>query len=203
MSPTPPTCILLLQCSFEKRATRGLLRDQVTKCMTGDIIMFRMWSHPCHLPDSPSPRTPASWGPRLAPSQPTAGPAKTWVQLQDPESNKLYYHNHLKNQSVWSLAPDDGVVVPSLDPYDNPLTMPLLEFIEHPLVRNTIHNGATLQARGILEFHHVLFAVCPHCVLSVCAILSLHRLCSFLVLQTTPIWKQLVNCAPAYRACPM
>mmetsp|Transcript_21789 Transcript_21789/g.54868 ORF Transcript_21789/g.54868 Transcript_21789/m.54868 type:complete len:736 (+) Transcript_21789:344-2551(+) len=84
-----------------------------------------------------------------------SGPAKTWVQLQDPESNKLYYHNHLKNQSVWSLAPDDGVVVPSLDPYDNPLTMPLREFIEHPLVRNTIHNGATLQLLGLTNYSHL------------------------------------------------
>ena len=32
-----------------------------------------------------------------------------------------------------------------LDPYNNPLIMPLAEFVDAPLVKELLHNGAALQ----------------------------------------------------------
>lgn len=36
------------------------------------------------------------------------------------------------------------------DPYNSDLTVPLLEFIQHPSVASTIHNGAAFQVRILL-----------------------------------------------------
>ena len=33
------------------------------------------------------------------------------------------------------------------DPYDNPLYMPLHQFVEEPMVQEMLHNGASLQVR--------------------------------------------------------
>jgi hypothetical protein len=35
-----------------------------------------------------------------------------------------------------------------LDPYDNPLAMPLAQFVDAPIVAELLHNGAALQVRG-------------------------------------------------------
>ncbi len=32
-----------------------------------------------------------------------------------------------------------------MDPYNNPIVMPLADFIEHPLAHELVHNGQTLQ----------------------------------------------------------
>lgn len=37
----------------------------------------------------------------------------------------------------------------TLEPYSNPLVMPLAEWIEHPIARELVHEGATLQLLGI------------------------------------------------------
>lgn len=37
----------------------------------------------------------------------------------------------------------------SLDPYDNPLVMPLAEWVEHPIARELAHEGAALQLLGL------------------------------------------------------
>lgn len=40
----------------------------------------------------------------------------------------------------------------NLDPYDNPLTMSLREFSEHPVVDELVHDGATLQVLGLTNY---------------------------------------------------
>ena len=35
--------------------------------------------------------------------------------------------------------------LPPLDPFNNSLIMPLAEFIEHPMARDVVHNGAAFQ----------------------------------------------------------
>lgn len=82
-------------------------------------------------------------------------PEKQWVQLYNSTTEQVYFHNFFTKRSLWSVAPEDGHVVPALDPYNNPLTMPLREFVEHPLVRNTIHNGASLQILGLTNYSHL------------------------------------------------
>ena len=52
-----------------------------------------------------------------------------------------------------------------LDPYDNPIVMPLADFVEHPNVQETLHNGATLQAPP--DF---MLGLCSDC----CLMLGLH-----------------------------
>ena len=41
-----------------------------------------------------------------------------------------------------------------LDPYNNPLVMPLKDFVESPVVADLLHDGAALQVRnhGTLQF---------------------------------------------------
>ncbi len=63
-----------------------------------------------------------------------------WRDYKDSK-NRTYYFNDRTNTSVWTL-PDAKDV---LDPYDNLLVMPLAEFVEHPIARELLHNGATLQ----------------------------------------------------------
>ena len=45
-------------------------------------------------------------------------------------------------RSTWSLGPEDEAqLLPTLDPYDNPLYMPLSEFVGHPIAQELLHNG--------------------------------------------------------------
>ncbi|BDA40770.1 Protein-tyrosine sulfotransferase [Coccomyxa sp. Obi] len=41
-----------------------------------------------------------------------------------------------------------------LDPYNNPLIMPLAEFVDAPIVEELLHNGASLQVLGITNYTH-------------------------------------------------
>jgi hypothetical protein len=78
----------------------------------------------------------------------------SYVKIENKASGTVYYHNFKTNQSKWELDATDTELEP-LDPYHNPTTMPLREFIEHPLVRDTIHNGATLQTLGLTNYSHL------------------------------------------------
>jgi hypothetical protein len=42
-------------------------------------------------------------------------------------------------------ADEERTPPPPLDPYDNPLAMPLREFLDAPIVADLLHNGAALQ----------------------------------------------------------
>ena len=58
-------------------------------------------------------------------------------------------------QSVWNLTEEQQkLLLPPLDPYDNPHVMSLLEFAKHPIAQELIHNGQTFQVLGITNYSH-------------------------------------------------
>ena len=51
-------------------------------------------------------------------------------------------------KSLWALSEDEEkLLLPPLDPYDNPLVMSLKEFVEHPISKELLHNGQAFQVR--------------------------------------------------------
>ncbi len=49
-------------------------------------------------------------------------------------------------ESTWELTEEEAAtLLPPLDPYDNPLVMPLSDFVRHPIARELLHDGQTLQ----------------------------------------------------------
>lgn len=48
-----------------------------------------------------------------------------------------------------AAQPASGARVATVDPYDNPLVMPLAEFLEAPIVADLLHNGAALQVQPL------------------------------------------------------
>ena len=58
-------------------------------------------------------------------------------------------------ESVWNLTEEQHkLLLPPLDPYDNPLVTPLLEFAKHPIAQELIHNGQAFQVLGITNYSH-------------------------------------------------
>ena len=52
----------------------------------------------------------------------------------------------LMKKSLWNLTDDQRAhYLPPLDPYDNPLFMSLVDFIQHPLSKELLHNGQGFQ----------------------------------------------------------
>ena len=50
--------------------------------------------------------------------------------------------------SKWVLSAEEQALLrPALDPYHNPLVMPLEEFVRHPIAQELLHNGQTFQVR--------------------------------------------------------
>ena len=46
---------------------------------------------------------------------------------------------------------------PPLDPYNNPLAMPLAEFLDAPIVADLLHNGAALQVLSLCRCFRMVF----------------------------------------------
>jgi hypothetical protein len=63
----------------------------------------------------------------------------------DTNTNKTYYYDPVKNESMWEMPPPNT----TLDPYDNVLSMPLREWIETPEAFELVHNGQVIQLLGI------------------------------------------------------
>mmetsp|Transcript_3569 Transcript_3569/g.8517 ORF Transcript_3569/g.8517 Transcript_3569/m.8517 type:complete len:551 (+) Transcript_3569:111-1763(+) len=78
---------------------------------------------------------------------------REFVRLRGHAGGWAYYHSLASGASKEELSQGD-VLLPNLDPYNNPLAMPLREFIEHPIVASTIHNGAALQVLGLTNYSH-------------------------------------------------
>jgi len=76
------------------------------------------------------------------------GNEPSWREYFDNKTNKKYYHNFKTKTSVWKLPPAEV----TLDPYDNPLTMPLKDWIETPEAFELLHEGTTLQLLGLTNY---------------------------------------------------
>ena len=63
----------------------------------------------------------------------------------------LYISTQMLKKSVGNLTEDEEkLLLPPLDPYDNPLVMSLKEFVEHPISQELLHNGQAFQVREVL-----------------------------------------------------
>ena len=68
--------------------------------------------------------------------------------MKSPDGDQFYY-NKFMNVSKWNLTEAEMAhYQPPLNPYDNPLAMPLAEFAKHPIAQELIHNGASFQVCG-------------------------------------------------------
>ena len=51
-------------------------------------------------------------------------------------------------KSVWNLTEEQQkLLLPPLDPYDNPLVLSLKDFVDHPIAQELLHNGQAFQVR--------------------------------------------------------
>ena len=73
-----------------------------------------------------------------------------WTQHWSERSNRWYYYNKVKNESLWEL-PDPE---PVLDPYNNSLVMPLEEWVDTPIAQELAHEGSSLQLLGLTNYSH-------------------------------------------------
>jgi hypothetical protein len=63
------------------------------------------------------------------------GAGGVWAPFKD-ENGRRYYYNKALNVTRWELSEEEkGAELPPLNPYDNPLAMPLAQFIEHPIAQ--------------------------------------------------------------------
>ncbi len=57
--------------------------------------------------------------------------------------------------SKWNLsAKEFEFLLPPLDPYNNPLVLPLAEFADHAIAAELLHNGQSFQVLGITNYSH-------------------------------------------------
>ncbi|GFH33118.1 uncharacterized protein HaLaN_32440, partial [Haematococcus lacustris] len=62
-----------------------------------------------------------------------------WIHITHPDGSQ-YYFNKVLNSSRWNLTEEERQrLLPPLDPYNNPLVMPLHEFIRHPIAKELLH----------------------------------------------------------------
>jgi hypothetical protein len=62
----------------------------------------------------------------------------------------VVYHNSALNVSKAQLGSgEQQQVLPALDPYNNPLYMPLEQFVEHPIAKEVLHKGAFILPGGL------------------------------------------------------
>ncbi len=60
----------------------------------------------------------------------------------------MTYHNKVHNISKPQLSEAERQkLLPTLDPYNNKLYMPLEQFVDHPIAKELIHNGIFFQVR--------------------------------------------------------
>lgn len=77
-----------------------------------------------------------------------------WIHVFHPDGDDFYV-NKVKQLSKWNLSQDESAsLLPDMDPYNNPLVMPLEEFVEHPIAQELLHDGQTFQVLGITNYSH-------------------------------------------------
>jgi len=75
-----------------------------------------------------------------------------WIKVQHPDGD-VYYYNKVQGRSVWNLTANERhYLLPPLDPYDNPLVLPLADFVKHPIAKDLLHNGQIFQVLGITNY---------------------------------------------------
>ncbi|QDZ18231.1 hypothetical protein HOP50_01g07330 [Chloropicon primus] len=74
--------------------------------------------------------------------------AHAWSVQYNATSKDIVYYNRVSNETA-GAPPPGANVLPDLDPYDNPLVMPLSEFVRLPEVHHVIHNNQVYQVLGI------------------------------------------------------
>lgn len=85
---------------------------------------------------------------------PSSKPGRTDTRNVWPWSHLvLWTQAILDSKAIAANATNHNITaLDVLDPYDNPLTMPLSDFVDHPVVLETLHDGATLQVLGITNY---------------------------------------------------
>uniref|UniRef100_A0A1D2A2H5 Uncharacterized protein n=1 Tax=Auxenochlorella protothecoides TaxID=3075 RepID=A0A1D2A2H5_AUXPR len=68
----------------------------------------------------------------------------TWLKFKTRKGQVYWWNRSTNATSLTAPTP-----MATLEPYSNPLVMPLAEWIEHPIARELVHEGATLQLLGI------------------------------------------------------
>ncbi|KAI8476623.1 MAG: hypothetical protein J3K34DRAFT_463899 [Monoraphidium minutum] len=77
-----------------------------------------------------------------------------WVAVTNRQGDKLY-HNRARNETRRKLTDAQRArILGPLDPYANPLFMPLREFAAHPIAAELLHNGQALQVLGLTNYSH-------------------------------------------------
>ena len=81
-----------------------------------------------------------------------------WVRQYTPEGKDFFYYNRARNETRTSLdASNTGAnnedallnVLEDLNPYDNPLVMPLRDFVKLPEVHHVVLNNEVFQILGV------------------------------------------------------
>lgn len=77
-------------------------------------------------------------------------PELVWIRQYNAFNKSFAYHNKAKNETrlALELLPSE-TLLDDLDPYDNPLAMPLGEFVRLPQVHQVLHNNQAYQVLGI------------------------------------------------------
>lgn len=75
--------------------------------------------------------------------------------LNNALQGRTYYYNKAMNKTAWDLETDEqrAALAPPLDPYNNPLVMPLAEFVEHPMAQVRVALWHLFQRSRLGELH--------------------------------------------------
>ena len=76
------------------------------------------------------------------------GRRPTWIEQMDKNTNKTYWWNPKTKKSEWTRP----TPTPSLDPYNNPLVMPLEEWIETDIAKDIAQEAQAVQLLGISNY---------------------------------------------------
>eukprot|EP00210_Caulerpa_lentillifera_P003876 g3703.t1 len=73
-----------------------------------------------------------------------------WIRTLSSKSGKVYYFHRRTRESKWTLDEEERkLLMPSIDPYNNSLILPLDSFLEFPMADELVHNAMTYQVLGL------------------------------------------------------
>ncbi|GMH37196.1 hypothetical protein BSKO_05069 [Bryopsis sp. KO-2023] len=81
-------------------------------------------------------------------------PLPNWLPAMSEDGKTYYWHRETK-ESKWNLTEAErSDALPFLDPFDNPLYIPIKEFVEEPIADEVLNNGMTFQVLGITNYSY-------------------------------------------------